>query len=307
MMLLSRDFTNLCCMLFELGAAWWFLRPIECEEDRRWRPAAFLVLLPLYLLYFTPQGMIAGSEVYSLANLWTQALRLLFHWACVYAFTRLWTGLPPKTAAYLSGIFNLLYITTQNLRYVVMILLPNTAELRAASAYSVIAADILLLWVIRKTVRVEELRHVSLPQFVLLILCTTVDLFLKWSVITMQELLSTSSRRTELLAFSLIACLSMFAICLLVQMNQQTQEERASLALEHLRLQHEDQNARRSMQANRDISRMYHDMKNHLLAIDSMAGDRDELHAYLQQLLPSMEAYEEQVVTGHETVDALLS
>ena len=48
-------------------------------------------------------------------------------------------------------------------------------------------------------------------------------------------------------------------------------------------------------------------MKNHLLAIQSMAGDRQDLLDYLEQLMPSIEGYETRVATGSPAIDSLLA
>ena len=72
-------------------------------------------------------------------------------------------------------------------------------------------------------------------------------------------------------------------------------------------LQYEVRSAQREMQASDDIRRLYHDVKNHLLAIQSMSGSEGEINDYLSELLPKFEGYETQVKTGNQTVDAILS
>ena len=67
------------------------------------------------------------------------------------------------------------------------------------------------------------------------------------------------------------------------------------------------QNARRALQANHDIRRMYHDMKNHLLVLREMTTKDDRMEPYLESLLSQFEGYETQVSTGSPVVDALLN
>ena len=66
-------------------------------------------------------------------------------------------------------------------------------------------------------------------------------------------------------------------------------------------------NARRELQANSDVRRLYHDTKNHLMAIRSMAGKSGEIEEYLDGLLSHFNSYEAQIDTGNATVNALLS
>ena len=66
------------------------------------------------------------------------------------------------------------------------------------------------------------------------------------------------------------------------------------------------QNAKRSIQANSDIKRLYHDMKNHLTAIQGMIEDNQAVDAYLEDLMPRLESYDSQISTGNPTVDAVL-
>ena len=79
------------------------------------------------------------------------------------------------------------------------------------------------------------------------------------------------------------------------------------MVVEKLELDSELANARRVRQANSDVRRLYHDLKNHLLAIQNLAGDQKELRTYVDSLMPELENYGRQLQTGNEIVDALLS
>jgi sensor histidine kinase regulating citrate/malate metabolism len=96
-------------------------------------------------------------------------------------------------------------------------------------------------------------------------------------------------------------------VILLYDYSRLLLREKEAAEHEQMVLQYEVRSAKREMQAAGDIRRLYHDVKNHLLAIRSMAGSEGEINDYLSELLPKFEGYETQVRTGNETVDAILS
>lgn len=76
--------------------------------------------------------------------------------------------------------------------------------------------------------------------------------------------------------------------------------------MEQLAHQFELRYVKRSTQAQADIRRIHHDMKNHLLAIRSM-DQRKAVSAYVDGLLDELADYDTCVSTGLPTLDAFLS
>lgn len=59
--------------------------------------------------------------------------------------------------------------------------------------------------------------------------------------------------------------------------------------------------------AEEEVRRLYHDMKNHLNVLQSMAADSNEMHSYITELSDELKDYEQTLYTGNDTLDILLS
>jgi sensor histidine kinase regulating citrate/malate metabolism len=130
--------------------------------------------------------------------------------------------------------------------------------------------------------------------------------YFKWILTAVREL-NLGGDRTAMISFSLVTSIGLYLVILLYDYSRLLLKEKEAAEHEQMVLQYEVRSAKREMQAAGDIRRLYHDVKNHLLAIRSMAGSEGEINDYLSELLPKFEGYETQVRTGNETVDAILS
>ena len=59
--------------------------------------------------------------------------------------------------------------------------------------------------------------------------------------------------------------------------------------------------------AETDVRRLHHDMKNHLLAIQGMKNDPEQVDRYIEQMLDGLKSFEVLRRTGNELLDGLLS
>jgi sensor histidine kinase regulating citrate/malate metabolism len=130
--------------------------------------------------------------------------------------------------------------------------------------------------------------------------------YLKWILTAIREL-NIGGNRTMMVSFSIVTTIGVYIVLVLFDYSRLLMIEKDRAEHEKTVLQYEIRSAKREMQASKDISRLYHDVKNHLLAIQSMAGDKKEINEYLSELLPQFEGYETQVRTGNQAVDAILS
>ena len=130
--------------------------------------------------------------------------------------------------------------------------------------------------------------------------------YFKWILTAVREL-NLGGDRTMMISFSLVTSIGLYLVLLLYDYSRLLLKEKRQSDHEKTVLQYEIRSAQREMKASDDIRRLYHDVKNHLLAIQSMAGSEGEINAYLQELLPQFEGYETQVRTGNPTVDAIMS
>lgn len=60
-------------------------------------------------------------------------------------------------------------------------------------------------------------------------------------------------------------------------------------------------------QAEEEVRRLYHDMKNHLNVLSTMSGDGNELRSYINDISNQLKGYERTMYTGNDTLDIILS
>lgn len=285
----------------------WFFRPIE-EQAEQWRKwLGYVCLAGLCYLYLTPQ---AGNAfpLHSLGNFIFQVGRMLYHTATIFGFLALGKEQGRGCAAYQAGVFTLLYLVVQNLRISTALLLGMTGQVNALrwATWLAILMEVLLALVFRWQITLPSRQKVSGIRWMLLLISALLELYFKWSLSAMQDM-PRSFQGTDAVFFAISASLAVLLTISLFERNQQAQEKQQKAELEQVSLNYEMQNAKRALQTNNDIRRLYHDMKNHLLAIQGMAEDGGKVEEYLKELLPRFEGYESQVSTGNPTIDALLS
>ena len=308
--LLTRNFAKIFAFGAEYVVVLWFFKPIENRTEGRWRWLGYLSLAAIAYLYFTPQtaaGMFAAHSAY---NFMVQCARLLLHWAAVSGYLAACKEMRLECVLYQGGMYTILYQTAQNIRFV-SVLLNELVGVQGGypsmTTYLTVLVECLLVLAVHRWIDISKIQTVGRIRWALIILTTILGIYFKWSLSTMDALLLQDVRWFELLTFAVCAILGLMLVVFLFEVNQQAQEQQRQAELEQVSLNYEMQNAKRALQTNNDIRRLYHDMKNHLLTLQSLAEDGGRVEEYLQQLLPRFEGYESQVSTGNPTVDALLS
>lgn len=286
----------------------WFFQRVENQTGRWRRLAGCLCLSALCYLYLTatPAELF---PLHSLGHLAIQIGRMVFHTAVIELYLTLTKELETGCAAYQAGYFTVLYLTVQNLRGSMLLLIrvAQTAVFSAEdAALLAILIELVLVAAIRRMVPLPEGQRVGGIRWATLSLAIMLQLYFKWLLVAMREQ-PVQYQSSDTAVFAVCASLGVLLILSLFEVNQRAQAERSQAQMEQVSLNYEMQNAKRALQTNNDIRRLYHDMKNHLLAIQGMAGRSCELQAYLKDLLPRFESYENQVFTGISTVDSLLS
>lgn len=307
---LTRDVANVVSFWAECIIIVWFFGELENHpnEKRQWLGCLFL--LGIGYLYFTPENQRDLFTIHSLESFAVQLWRILLYWLAVAGYLLTAKEIRKSSAAYAAGFLSVIYLTVQNIRINIMLLI-RLAEIGKAyervSTYVAILVEVILVILIRRWVRLPRLKAAGGIRWGFLSIAALLGLYFKWSLLTMMAVLIEEDYWDNMLIFAFCASLAVLAVLVFFEVSQQAQEKRREAELEQISLNYEMQNAKRALQTNNDIRRLYHDMKNHLLAIQSMAGEREELRAYLGELLPRFEGYEGQVFTGSPTVDALLS
>ena len=303
----SYQIWDLLSFLVKILLLVWFFKPIKANTEGRFRWLGFVCLLLLAWLYLS--ATIALKDLYSAKNFFIQAFRMMAHLVPIGLWLYFTKEISLSVSFYLAGIVTVVFLATQNFRTasVILIKLLDTDEAtRRFTLFFVILLEWLVLYIVRSTMKIEKISKPAAFTLGVLSLSILLEVYFKWSLVAMQFMQQPSYSR-EFAVFALVAAISSMTLPFLVERNQQTQQIQMRLQAEQITMAHEMQNAKRSLQANNDIRRLYHDMKNHLLVIKRMAGEKEALTEYLGNLLPQFEDYERNISTGNAMLDTLLS
>lgn len=308
-LLFTRRIANALCLCGEYAVILWLFSSRKNRPDA-WRTFGFLPLLGIAYLYFTPDAQRVIFIEESLSNFFIQLARLLLYWGSVFGYLAVRKDMQRSVAAYEAGFLTAVYLTAQNIRVVLLLLIQSVAaagDFDRLSSYLAIAAEWILVAVIWHILDLSGLRFVGRARWGLLSITTLLSIYFKWSLMTMISRTPSQGVWGNLLIFAFCAALATLAALLLFELSLQRQEKLRQTQIEQSYLNHEMQNIRRTHQVEEDMRRLYHDMKHHLLALRGMAEEHGQVERYLDELLPQFGHYESLVSTGNPTVDALLS
>lgn len=170
-----------------------------------------------------------------------------------------------------------------------------------AMAVVVLIVETGVYLVVGRTISIGAIDKVGVMRVMELVINTVLNLIIKWALTAPQY---ASDHNVIILA--VVADFGLAFSLIALERNQQLREQQVQLAVETTELKYEVSNALRAQRSDQNLKRLYHDMKNHLLAIQSMAGDKKELNDYLGELLPQLDDYGNRLNTGSAIIDALL-
>ena len=165
-----------------------------------------------------------------------------------------------------------------------------------------------LIWalVIRYIVSISDLEHISFSRWGVVGTLNLLQIYIRWSLMpSLQDLLDmpTWFRRVE---YPLIAMAGLLLVEVFYEISISMQAHAAHAQTEKLVLEYELKNTRQQTRAAEDVRRVYHDIKNHLLAIGTMDSS-GQVRAYTEELLTQFDSYENTVCTGNAVADALIA
>lgn len=270
-------------------------------RPRHW--AAALAALPmLYVIYMSGVPFLSPEPI-SLMGLREQLIRLALRMgsACLYLYA--FKEVSPVNLLYWAGFATALHNAFTCIRWCIFIVFDvNTlAEEPLAASIVILLFEAGIYYAVCRVIKIKELTQIGGVRVIELVFNTALYLVVKLSI--MDTPLG-ANRNALWLAVTAIFGLSFSLIAL--ERNQQLREQQVRLAVESTEMKYELSNALRAQRADQNLRRLYHDMKNHLLAIQSMAGDQKELRDYLGGLLPQLEDYGNRLNTGSPIIDALL-
>lgn len=300
--------SNFLTLLIELAGVLFFFRRLEKREERRLRALGLIWLAALLTVVYIPViPSLNFSRDFSAGNLQNQVVRTLLNWAAVFGYLCLAGEKKKSVSAYLAALYVLIYMVAFNMREALRPFLGALGPRELEAVMLVLLA--ILQWgcvlVARRAMNPDEVREAGALRWPVVVLPMLVELYFKWSLISPGE--GTYARPVDTVFYSLCATLGMLALVILFERNIAAQERRSRMQMEQMQLRYEMQNAKRAMQTNTDIRRLYHDMKNHLLALQTMVGKSEEAAGYLAELCSQFSEYETSLNTGSSVIDALLA
>lgn len=305
---------NLFSFGTEYGIVLYLFGQLETRSGwRRWLGLFSLAVVVVLYLPMQPGTAFAGAEDYSTTNLLVQGFRLTLYWAAVSGYLWLSKTAQPSVCLYLAGFYTSFYIAGRGLSAMGSYLCQTIPALAAHEIFhriwmtvAVLALEFFAAVLVRRLVHPAQICAVGRTRAGLIIMTNFLVLYFKYSVITLQSAEGYAIRLGDMLFYPLCAMGSVLAFLILFESFMASQERQKAMEVDRLARQFELRYAKRSAQAQTDIKRIHHDMKNHLLAIRNLDQHKD-VSAYVNTLLNDLADYDACVTTGLPDLDAFLS
>lgn len=300
---------NVLNMLVELIGVIFMFHAVENRDEKCRVISGLICLLLLVFIYIPIIPWINSTHNYSTENLFNQILRTGLNFLVVFGYLLFCKDKKASVCGYLAAIYILTYMVSFNLRQAFMPFLFGT-DFRAAQ-WPMLFAIAVIQWTavfaVYRLVDLNGIRKISLTRWATVLIPITVELYFKWSLISPD---GNPQRIFDAIFYALCATLGILSLVILLERNIAAEQKRMDMQLEQVQLQYEMQNAKRALRANTDIRRLYHDMKNHMLALQAIIdtdGSRSDASEYLTELCTQLEEYEVNIHTGSTVADALLA
>lgn len=288
-----------------------FFRTLDSRPQRIRRWAGRILLIALALLYFLSPDVSDSlrQETYRFVD---QLSRLAFYFLPVYGYLRLTKGASWRRACYLSLYYIFFYEMAYIYRHTIGSLamtrwsaLPHGTTLAAAGFGAVLLVELFFAWMVSRFVPLERIAAVGVFRMFFVVSMNLVSLFLKYSM--MQQSVTPEVPVWDQILYPLLAGFSMEFIMVFFESYQAIDEDRRALQVQKEMRNYELETARKSAAADQNVRQLYHDMKNHLLAIRAMQRGEGDAAAYIDSILDKLEVSDELVSTGLPYLDAYLT
>lgn len=296
-------------MAVELSGVLFLFRTVE-SRDEKWKIVpALLSLMLLGIIYMPVFPYIKANNDYSAENLFNQIFRTSLNFLAIFGYLYFRKDRTAAICAYLSAFYILLYMVSFNMRQALFFLLfgMNLQTARWQMLFIIAVIQWTIVYAAYRLVDFNGIRKITPTRWVSIVIPITIELYFKWSLIALNE---NYQRLFDTIFYTLCATLGVVLMVILLERNIAAQEKSAEMALQQMRLQFEMQNANRALRSDTNIRRLYHDMKNHMLALQAMIGDdetRRNASEYLTELCGQLEEYETNIHTGSTIADAILA
>ena len=299
--------TNTLSMIAEWIGILFFYRSIPSQKEKGYSIPGLACLLLLVLIYIPVIPALNATTSFNRDNLLNQILRTAIDWLAIYGYLQLAKEERKKAYGYLAMLYVLIYMVAFNLREAIRPFLtasdPHQSELIMLILLVVFQWG--LVYLASRLLELNRIRSAFRTRWAVIAIAVFVELYFKWSLISPQD--SISRRPVDAIFYSLCATLGVFLLVILIERNVVSQQKQNALEMEHLQTRYEMQNTKRILQTSSDVRRLHHDMKNHLMALQTLMDSGGEAAAYLTEMRSRLDDFAVNVNTGSSIADALLA
>ncbi|MBT9777585.1 GHKL domain-containing protein [Clostridium sp. MCC353] len=165
-------------------------------------------------------------------------------------------------------------------------------------------AAFILIWIVRNGIDYTKIKNRWEFRYGMCAGLAILEIYMKY---TLNEFGKKKDQIVELTIFAMIILMLIMIMLVFVEQyfaNEDREEERHRMEL----LQsYQYESMKERVAAAQDVRCMYHDLKNHLLSISSMAGNGHWVQEYLTDMKRQLEGYETTVDTGNSMLDGIMS
>lgn len=303
---MSLGLHNLLQTIPDVLLAVWFFRTTEHKRT----PAYWQAILALAALAST-----VALHLSIISNIFP--LRFLYRAICYGIYLYLWFGITWKQSAYYALFTAACWTACQNILFTPFLFPIARASVNAAMNpivneifFTVLRILIMAipLTAVSLFIPFRDITGPRLPQWVVLFFVIVCEMYVKSTLDTVTK--EAEIHPLEISLFPIFLQLFLLGFLIFFEKNLYSSQKQKEIQLQEIANHYRIQNLEARQKGEMDIRRIHHDMKNHLVAINSLAQQNqasDSINAYISNLLNGMQQYETQVKTGNLLLDGLIA
>lgn len=291
----------------------YFFLPLKNHPQKSRQAVGAIVLALIGFLYFQRFNSWEQSKIDPAHNFGVQILRLVYYLLIVWAYLFLSKKKTWAQICYL-GLYYIFFYSTSRIYQILISIVtrqiswtePYFTSWTFMLSFLLLTFEYSIAYMVHRLVPLDMIRKISRAQIVLAVSVNLLSVYFRYAMMAQQNTPNHQDIAASVL-FPLFTGIAFELFLVFFESWQAAEGERKQLAVQKAMRTYELKHITRSAENSQHIRQIYHDMKNHLLAIRSMEDDSTGVVAYIDSILGKMEPYEEQIRTGISFMDAYLS
>lgn len=300
------DYKQIFRFFFDAAMMYWFFIPLSDKKDvsqfhKRVSWLALPCLLPLYLVS-------GGADFFSFLGRCILRILVYIIWIRLYKATTLrqsiyfgllcWITFTCENNIFLTPQMSI--IRWNQISYV------DSATVNLLINYSFeYVLEALLILVVSRSIPMDRIEHVDHTRLGLASALVACELYVKYTLKVMSTLPS-GSYPSELTIYPILMQLLMMVALIMFERYLHNRRLREEARLNETINRYRYENALTQAQAEEDLRRVHHDLKNHLIVLSNLLNDNQKASSYIDNLLHSVSSYERVVETGNKILNGLI-